>query len=437
MPYEPVLGIDVGASYSKISFRTEIPKPDARTFCTTFVGQISSLCVRDLSRGKEAWFFDEEAANMTLGPKAHRSENWKAELFSEASGSKYADAVIVAHKFFEWLHRWLGKKGIDPNRQRVRVCVPALDNVEPYASTIAQIMESSGWNDVEILKISEPRANAVGIMSGGRNCLLANGVPGYGPMYGPGGDYAEWVRRELHGQRSHLVRVVIIDVGSFTTDLAGIIIDLHTAESDGIRTELQKSWEFGIINELDKLALRQLLSSHGLQPMALKFTEQEELKRHVYSDQEFAVLGAILGESADDKQIIKQGLRAFCKGICDRIEDYIEKFNPDYAYLTGGGSSIAKVREALSDFLKKHQCFVIPIPFVDVHCTDRPAERVATTLGAASMILDAQEPGVPAEVSFESRPPTDPSFVKCRCRGGNKDCCFCWGRGYYRRAINV
>lgn len=25
----------------------------------------------------------------------------------------------------------------------------------------------------------------------------------------------------------------------------------------------------------------------------------------------------------------------------------------------------------------------------------------------------------------------DPDFTPCRCRGGNKDCCFCGGRGIY------
>ncbi len=432
MSYEPVLGIDVGASYSKIALRTQSPDPDARTFYTTFVGQVSSMCVQDTSRDKEAWFFGADAAGMTLGAKATRKENWKADLFSQTSGSEYARAVIVAHKFFGWLHGWLEREAVNPAGQRVRVCVPALENVEPYASTIAQIMESSGWRNVEIVKISEPRANAVGIMSGGRNCLLRNDVPGYGPMYGPGSDYADWVRRELHGQRFHLVRISIIDVGSFTTDLAGIVVDLHTAESDGVHTELQKSWRYGIINELDKLVLPDLLSAHGLQLNALTFTTQEELKHRLYGGKELAVLGATIGGTGDQRIVAKR-IEEFCQGICDRIQDHIAKFKPDYAYLTGGGSSIPAIQQTLTDFLRKLQCVVIPIPFVDPHCTDRPAERVATALGAASMILDAEEPGAVTEVSFEPRPPSDPTLIKCRCRGGNKDCCFCWGRGYYRR----
>lgn len=431
MPYEPVLGIDVGASYSKLALRKEAPKKDARTFYTTFIDQVPSLCIHDTSRGAETWFFGEDAAQMTPGAKATRHENWKAELFSQASSSDYARAVIVAHKFFIWLNRWLQKKGVDPSGQRVRVCVPALDNVEPYASTIAQIMDSSGWRDVEIIKVSEPRANAVGIMSGGRNCLLTNGVPGYGPMYGASSDYADWVRRELHGHRSHLIRIAIIDVGSFTTDLAGIIVNLHTAESDGVHTQLQTSWQFGIINQLDKLALPSVLSRHGLKPDALTFTEQEKMKQVLYAGGEFAVLGATVG-SAADQVVLTKSIQEFAQGICDRVQNDISEFEPEYAYLTGGGSNIPTIQNTLRTFLKDLGCAVIPIPFVDPHSTERPAERVATSLGAASMILDAKEPGDIEEVSFE-HPPSDPTFVKCRCQGGNKDCCFCWGRGYYRK----
>jgi hypothetical protein len=374
MSYEPVLGIDLGASYSKVALRSESARSDAHTFYTKFIGQVSSLCVRDIRRGKEVWFFGSEAAGMKLGAGATKNENWKADLYSQTSSGTYAGAVIVAHKFFEWLNKWLISNGINPTAQRVRVCVPALENVEPYASTVAQIMEASGWPEVEIVKVSEPRANAVGIMSGGRNCLLKNGVPGYGPMYGQGSSYAHWVRQELHGQRAPLVRVCIIDVGSFTTDLAGIIVNLHTAEADGIRTEIQKSWLFGIINELDKLSLPRVLSGHGLNTDALTFTEQEELKEQIYAGKEFAVVGATVG-GAKDQKIIAAEMARFCQGIAERIRDDILEFKPEIAYLTGGGSQIPAVYEALVGFLAKLQCTVIPVPFADGRSTEERAER--------------------------------------------------------------
>jgi hypothetical protein len=156
--------------------------------------------------------------------------------------------------------------------------------------------------------------------------------------------------------------------------------------------------------------------------------------QRLYGGKEFAVLGATIG-GTKDQQIVKRRTEEFAQGLCDRIERYIAKFKPDYVYLTGGGSSIAAIQRRLTKFVKNFDSVVIPIPFIDPHCTDRPAERVATAIGAASMILDAEEPGTVSEVSFERRPPSDPTFIKCRCRGGNKDCCFCWGRGYYRRSI--
>src|SRR5688500_19035079 len=126
MPYDPVLGIDLGASYSKIAIRKKRPLPNAQVSFTQFLGQVPSLGICDWSRGKDRWFFGDRAAGLTPGPGAKIHENWKAALFSKEAGPHYVQAVIVAHQFFKWLRSWVEENGVDPAAQRVRVCLPEL-----------------------------------------------------------------------------------------------------------------------------------------------------------------------------------------------------------------------------------------------------------------------------------------------------------------------
>lgn len=310
MPYESVLGIDLGASYTKLALRSESGKPNAATFFTRLVGQVPSLGIRDFSRGKDRWIFGEQATEVVPGPKSLVYENWKADLFSKDTGGRYPEAVIVAHKFFEWLYTWLDSHHVDAAAQRVRVCVPALENVEPYASTVAQIMEASGWRGIDILKVSEPRANVVGLMSGGRNCLLANSVPGYGPMYGPGSDFAQWVVGMLHHNRPPEVRICVIDIGAFTSDLASIVVNLQTDAADGITAVAQHSWQHGIINQLDKRVLPRVCARHAVNWEGMRVSERELVKQELYGGNVVTVPSATLGDAVD-MQTVDAGITAF------------------------------------------------------------------------------------------------------------------------------
>lgn len=66
--------------------------------------------------------------------------------------------------------------------------------------------------------------------------------------------------------------------------------------------------------------------------------------------------------------------------------------------------------------------------------TGESLARIATAVGGASVILQAaaepQRTG-PREPVRLPQPVSD--YVSCKCQGGNKDCCFCDGRGSYRR----
>ncbi|HWB61713.1 MAG TPA: hypothetical protein VG733_19680 [Chthoniobacteraceae bacterium] len=432
MSYESVLGIDLGASYTKVSIRVEQAQPNAHCIYTRFVGQMPTLGIRDNSRGTDSWYFGEQAANLEPGSKARIYENWKAKLSLIESGRDTTEAVIVGFEFFKSLRKWLKTRNIDPDAQRVRVCVPALEHIEPYASTLAQIMDAAGWQEaVQIVKVSEPRANAVGIMSGGRNCILITEYPGYGQMFEQS-LYTDWVYRALHEQRPPIVKICILDVGSFTTDIAGISMNLQAGVADGISTSLQKSWRHGVINELDAIVFPKLCDSYGIAWNSIKFTEREEMKKRLYAGKEFGIAAGTIGGKQNDQKLITGALESFCTDLWAKVKTDVVTFNPEFCFLTGGGNRIASIRQKLTSLFQSVGSRVIPVPDADPLSTDEPAEMVATALGAASIILDAEEPN-PGQPIFEPKHGLATDEVYCRCNGGNKDCCRCFGRGYYRK----
>lgn len=432
MPYEPVLGIDIGASYSKVAIRDREAHANGEIFCTHFLGQIPSLVICDSSRGKDVWLFGDDAAHSDPGDKRKFHENWKSALFAKEAGANYTQAVIVAHEFFKWLREWVEKKGIDPAAQRVRVCVPEFGDIEPYASTLAQIMDDSGWREVQILKVSEPRANAVGIMSGGRNCLLPGDYLGLGPMFEKGGLYVRLADAYRNGHRGPSVRLCLLDVGSFTTDVAGITINLGAERYEGIETSIQKSWRHGIINELDHVVMPRIFAAHGLKWMGVKFSEREEVKERLYAGERYASERYQMGDAAD-ANVVTDALNQFSDDLWQNIHTDVTAFAPDFCFLTGGGCRINKIAAELEQRFRELGCHVVPVPDADENATTERAERVATALGAASVILDAEETGsvVPRVPPTFQR--TEAGWVTCRCNGMNIHCCFCSGEGAYER----
>src|SRR5690606_22960826 len=138
-----------------------------------------------------------------------------------------------------------------------RVAMPAFKNFDDQAALIARCMDLSGWDDPSlVLKVTEPRANALGLFSEGRNIVRRNRngelMPDYGRMFGQQNVYIQAARGfVLHGGHSNLVTVMVVDIGAFTTDIASLTFDV-TAMSDGLSAIRQESHALGVINELDK-----------------------------------------------------------------------------------------------------------------------------------------------------------------------------------------
>ena len=461
--YESTLCIDLGASYTKIAYRRScVPNnvgsksEDARILTIDGNPLIPSLAIKTQST-TTPWVFGWEAANLTPDASMRVFYNWKADLFRSKNDRDSAAAVIVAEHFFGWLRQKLEEADIQLGNTQTRIAMPAFESFDSKALVMAKCMEMSGWASSLILKVTEPYANTIGLFSRGRNVvsrtrdgeLLLN----YGKMFSYENIWVQTARAHtLHGTRHNLVTTVVVDIGAFTTDLATITFDVtdpHNA-GDGLQRIAQESHSLGVINDLDRPLFSELAARRGFNWAEVPFQLAEAAKRAIYRGKPFSLptrsTGVIqLGEDGD-RALIDGHLEAFSAALWSHLSPFIDEENPTLVYLTGGGSLIAPVRARLENRLRDRQVRIGSVmsmsggigtgPLRPWNQTGEDLHRLATALGGTSAILqaNASPPHTGRDMPIPRHPKevqTDPDFKPCRCRGGNKDCCFCGGRGFY------
>lgn len=462
--FEETVSIDLGASYTKVSYRRDcVPKKkgiceqEAKILMVDNSPLIPSLAIRTRD-SRQPWVFGWKAAKMNPASGMEVFQNWKADLFHPSNSKDSATAVTVAGKFFEWLKMHLDGAGINLKKCNTRVAMPAFKKFDEQALLIARCMDLSGWDDPSlILKVTEPRANAIGLFSEGRNIVGRNAAGelliNYGRMFGQQNVYIQAARGfVLHGTHENLVTVMVVDIGAFTTDIASLTFDISDV-SDGLSAIRQKSYALGVINELDKPLLSALGEHHGFSRSALSFNDCELLKRSLYNGTQYFLLARANGKdvqvqlgSSKDFQLVDSVAKKFATAILEKIIGMVEEKKPERIFLTGGGSLIKPVASALKADLNRRHIIVQDvqqdsIPAGVDSCrpwneTGEGLQRLATALGGANVILqesanvthDGQDT-TQRRSPIVSAPPA--GYVTCRCQGGNKDCCFCGGRGFY------
>jgi hypothetical protein len=134
------------------------------------------------------------------------------------------------------------------------------------------------------------------------------------------------------------------------------------------------------------------------------------------------------------------------------MEKLIQREQPRKVYMTGGGALIEPVIRVLQQRLTDAHCNhsvlkadagILPSPeltgepmreWASLQDSKESLGRLATALGGASVIM--QHNGLkfgsgPLPAVRLPEPIID--YAECSCRGGNKDCCRCMGRGYFSR----
>ena len=403
----PVLGIDLGASFTKVSYRPgwtagRTYDDPCRLLMIDGSALIPSLVIHTKDARKE-WLCGRAAAHYRPKPAAQVFSNWKASLFGEKLTSRVSGSIIAAGEFFRWLRRKVSAKGIKVDQCRIKLCLPAFKDITQAASILGQEMQLAGWNNVSVSRIGEPRANTIGVFGEGRNRLYLHPTDGVMPyfmaMYPMGSPLLEHLRAfGLRGGPRH-VHVAIIDVGSFTTDFSIIDFDA-SAEGDCIADTTQSSHKVGIIAGFEQPLLEHLRQEHGLRIEHLTFEEREAIKEMLDEGERFTVTipgnrNVVIGNLSDQKS---------AERIADKFAIEIRKVydantagkHIKYLLLTGGGS-VASCTRSLGTQVKICFCFYVeglevmssePGDLRRWSNTGEPLARLATALGAASVLAD-------------------------------------------------
>ncbi len=279
-------------------------------------------------------------------------------------------AKVLADKFFRFLREFTLKAAerLDPplpNAHDIPVvlAVPAfapeaeLPN-HPGVQLLTRALAAAGWPLRQpSAVISEPLANAIGVLTGGCNSLRTTKASKNHPsvtridlakMFGRG----PILTAMKDGKFYPLYRALIVDVGAFTTDVA--VVELPTHElvdypAAGIRIR-QQSVALGVRN-LDEQILAVLPGGQRtyMQTQATA-RDWEDFRPQVYTDgKPFKTIEVVVGTKAE-QPAIKSALGEFGRSVASRVSEFcgdLQPANMQELILTGGGNYIPAVRTAI------------------------------------------------------------------------------------------
>jgi len=197
--------------------------------------------------------------------------------------------------------------------------------------------------------VTEPYANAIGVLTKGKNCVLRSGTINLGGMFAQGPLLTVLKEPALHPT----YRALVIDVGAFTTDFAGIEVNPNggpVSDIDGALSVTQHSVPVGVSN-LDAQVAAALGSEKGRFVFDLPHIEQEAFRRNVYSEgKPYATnVHGRIGAGAEG-EAIRDALQTFGRQLASAVAEFCDGRPPaamQELILSGGGAGIPAVRDAL------------------------------------------------------------------------------------------
>jgi hypothetical protein len=362
--------------------------------------------------------------------------NWKSGLFHSQQSSKsrrngngavekLTESAIVpetkeiALKFFQWLSKFLqshcDERELGDLRQiPIRLNVPAFENTvgshterSPAESALLSILVESGFCvDKACPIVTEPESNAIGIYTGGNNSTsLPQGPKGprrmhFQKMFERGGYLPALRQRFLTNSTTSHHRVLVVDIGAFTTDFA--LLEFALVE-DAPRPRIHcHSHVLGIQN-LDAAVLKALPPEKATKIEAMDARRREEMKRSLYTTQAPYQLDSstIIGAEKEAKSI-QSRIREFSRELVSAMDAFLadrraKKVNE--VILTGGGNAIPLVSSGLQEHVLNsrlgttlfHTPSTVPVPsnprFFH-HSLKTKLVRGASGIGGASVYFE-------------------------------------------------
>jgi hypothetical protein len=330
-----------------------------------------------------------------------------------ASERRLNNAKIATTQYLKWLRgRILAVCGTLPNRVLryedipARLAVPALGGAAELASQpgcrrLREAAEQAGWKLDEQPFVSEPEANALGVLTHGTNALTPKKKKiNFREMFSRGP-----LITVLAGDKHHpTYRALIIDVGAFTTDFASLWVDTKgrsadTSDGAGFAVT-HHSVAIGMTN-LDAEVLNALAEDKRAALSGLARRDFEGFQNGVYADGiGYRAKGRVIGGEAD-RPAVQKCISNFTGRLAAETAAFCQQLGPAASMqeliLTGGGSNIPAVRDALlvaaqaaGGFVKTHAPNLrpehAPSPLVDR--LDTPLSRGASALGGASVYFE-------------------------------------------------
>ncbi len=361
---EPSLAIDMGASYTKVAYRPRLDEdahqaprvPRRRAFqvpteVATFrtrrnetVMWVPSAVAHDKER--DHWSFGEEAVALDGTPGVKVDINWKRQLYLAPKSERLRR---VCGKFLSWVLDDAARRWELPATVRVRVAVPALEHQAEFEEAIRK---SVGSFPGMISFATEPRCNAIGSFSEGRNGIHRHG----GSLYvsrgrtvgGPetGGSNGElW--NALRDGDGHVYRPLLLDLGAFTVDVARL--ELDTSEDDMPEAKVDcRSREVGLVNEVDRRVFDHIRARWGGYDARkeLGLAAQEQAKFRLYAGGSLAFPGGVAMQDDQDKIVLSEILDGYVSSAWELLAPYLEE-GDEQVIATGGPVGAPLIRQRL------------------------------------------------------------------------------------------
>lgn len=329
---------------------------------------------------------------------------------------------VIALGFFRWLREFVEpvcakRIGRSASDIPVRISLPSFGNMTKAELLLREILSEAGWKlDDTAPVLPEPLSNAIGTFTEGTNITQQNAQPDYAAMFRNTGMLKRMRDAILKKDGVKSAWALIVDVGGYTTDFAMVGIDLQDidarleGEIDDKKRLAHQSKPLGV-SELDRRLLEVLPEGKrdALREVLADQQRFEAFHRGCYGkNHTYALKRTKIGATSAEKKLVADVVQKFADDAAADTETFLEIHQYDRVddlILTGGGTLIPKVRDALckqlshyapSGGLKVHTYFTEgeSLPGIkQPHKLPLELVRGATAVGGASVYFDFAERG--------------------------------------------
>ena len=326
----------------------------------------------------------------TMASAARRMFPTPNDKLPNSAARRQDEAKRLAHQYFKWLRGRvlahcanLRHTALNYEEIPLRVTVPALApttelELHPGCVRLREALAGTGWKLDDRLFVTEPEANAVGVLTKGENRFnkLKSKI-NFREMFNKG----PLVTVVAGNPAYPTYRALVIDVGAFTTDFAALEIDTGGSKSGGTTnfTVTQRSIPHGLA-ALDDSVKVGFAPEKREQLEALSRKDFAAFQNSAYVEGTGYRIGPgkVIGGDAD-RPVLQSALDAFVATLSAEAVAFCEPLGAatmQELILTGGGNNIPGVRDGLTVAAAKAP----GREFVKIHAPGLKKNKSATVL---------------------------------------------------------